>query len=31
MDSTYRYAKLNADFVEKEKILGEKNVRIRYY
>ena len=31
MDSTQSYVKINADFVEKEKIIGEQNERIRYY
>lgn len=31
MDSTYLYVKINATFVEKEKMVGEKNERIRYY
>ena len=31
MDSTHLYAKINTDFVEKEKIIGEQNERIRYY
>lgn len=31
MDSTYSYVKIDADFVEKEKIVGERNELIKYY
>lgn len=31
MASTHFYVKINADFVEKEKVIGERNEHIRYY